>query len=39
MVKNFVFKSESPFKLENGEWLPELELAYTTYGTLRQQIF
>jgi homoserine O-acetyltransferase/O-succinyltransferase len=34
MVKNHVFKFESPFHLESGEWLPELELAYTTYGEL-----
>ncbi len=34
MVKNHLFKFEAPFHLENGEWLPELELAYTTYGEL-----
>jgi homoserine O-acetyltransferase/O-succinyltransferase len=34
MIDTKIYKYESPFKLENGEWLPELELAYTTYGTL-----
>ncbi|MDP1816454.1 MAG: homoserine O-acetyltransferase [Leadbetterella sp.] len=34
MVKNHLFKFEAPFHLESGEWLPELELAYTTYGEL-----
>lgn len=34
MVKNHLFKFEAPFHLESGEWLPELELAYTTYGDL-----
>jgi homoserine O-acetyltransferase/O-succinyltransferase len=33
MVKHEVFKSEKAFQLENGAWLPELEIAYTTYGT------
>ena len=36
MVKNHLFKFEAPFHLENGEWLPELELAYTTYGELNE---
>lgn len=34
MLNNHIFKYESPFQLENGEWLPEFELAYTTYGVL-----
>lgn len=34
MVNNKVFKLDAPFHLESGEWLPELELAYTTYGEL-----
>jgi homoserine O-acetyltransferase/O-succinyltransferase len=34
MVKNLVFKYENAFHLENGEWLPDFELAYTTYGEL-----
>ncbi len=34
MVKNHLFKFEAPFHLESGEWLPEVELAYTTYGEL-----
>ena len=34
MVKNHLFKFQAPFHLESGEWLPELELAYTTYGEL-----
>jgi homoserine O-acetyltransferase len=29
-----LFKFQAPFHLESGEWLPELELAYTTYGEL-----
>ena len=33
MVKHEVFKSQKAFQLENGAWLPELEIAYTTYGT------
>lgn len=36
MVKNHLFKFEAPFHLESGEWLPELELAYTTYGELNE---
>lgn len=36
MLKHKVFKYESPFKLEKGEWLPEFELAYTTYGHLNE---
>jgi homoserine O-acetyltransferase/O-succinyltransferase len=36
MLKNCLYRSESPFQLENGEWLPALELAYTTYGTLNE---
>ncbi len=34
MIENRLFKSETPFQLENGEWLQELEIAYTCYGTL-----
>ncbi|MFN8430180.1 MAG: homoserine O-acetyltransferase [Spirosomataceae bacterium] len=34
MVNNHLVKFEEPFHLENGEWLPEIEIAYTTYGTL-----
>lgn len=34
MLKNLTYKYESPLKLENGQWLPEFTLAYTTYGTL-----
>lgn len=34
MVKNHVYKHAAPFHLENGEWLPEFELSYTTYGDL-----
>ncbi len=30
------FKYESPFKLENGGFFPEFELAYTTYGHLNE---
>ena len=36
MLKNCTYRSENPFQLENGEWLPALELAYTTYGTLNE---
>lgn len=36
MVKNHLFKFEAPFHLESGEWLPEVELAYTTYGELNE---
>ena len=36
MVKNHLFKFEAPFHLESGEWLPELELAYTTYGEMNE---
>jgi homoserine O-acetyltransferase/O-succinyltransferase len=32
MVTQHLFKYELPFQLENGEWLPEFELAFTTYG-------
>lgn len=34
MVNNHLVKFEEPFHLENGEWLPEVEIAYTTYGQL-----
>ncbi len=36
MIKNLVFKNSSPFHLESGEWLPEFELSYTTYGELNE---
>lgn len=36
MVKNQVFKHAAPFHLECGEWLPEFELSYTTYGELKE---
>lgn len=36
MVKNHVFKCSTPFHLENGEWLQEFELSYTTYGELNE---
>ena len=36
MVKNQVFKHAAPFHLECGEWLPEFELSYTTYGELNE---
>lgn len=29
-----MYKSETPFQLEKGDWLPQIEIAYTTYGTL-----
>lgn len=34
MLVNHVYKSETPFQLEKGDWLPQIEIAYTTYGTL-----
>ncbi len=36
MLNYCSFKYETPFQLESGEWLPEFELAYTTYGTLNE---
>jgi homoserine O-acetyltransferase len=36
MVQNKTIKFETPLHLENGEWLPEIELAYTTYGSLNE---
>jgi homoserine O-acetyltransferase/O-succinyltransferase len=36
MLNNFIYKHPFPFQLENGEWLPEIELAYTTYGQLNE---
>lgn len=37
MLNHQVFKYETPFQLENGDWLPEFELAYTTYGVLNEE--
>lgn len=37
MLAHHVFKHETPFQLEKGEWLSEYELAYTTYGTLNEE--
>lgn len=34
MVSYHSFRYTEPFQLENKSWLPEFELAYTTYGTL-----
>jgi homoserine O-acetyltransferase len=34
MVKNHLFKCNTPFHLENGEWLQEFELSYTTFGVV-----
>lgn len=34
MVQNHIFKYNEPLKLESGQWLPEFQLAYTTYGNL-----
>ncbi|WP_439475362.1 homoserine O-acetyltransferase family protein [Algoriphagus formosus] len=31
------FKSQTPFELESGKVLPELELTYTTYGSLNAE--
>lgn len=36
MVKNHLFKCNTPFHLENGEWLQEFELSYTTFGELNE---
>ncbi|AFK04785.1 homoserine O-acetyltransferase [Emticicia oligotrophica DSM 17448] len=33
-MENKIFHHDEPFKLESGAWLPEFDLAYTTYGTL-----
>lgn len=37
MLKNLVYKHQAPVKLENGQFLPELDLAYTTYGSLNEE--
>ena len=36
MVQYHTFTHSTPFQLENGAWLPEFELAYTTYGKLNE---
>lgn len=36
MVSYHTFRYTQPFQLENKAWLPEFELAYTTYGTLNE---
>ncbi len=36
MVKNHLFKCNTPFHLESGEWLQEFELSYTTFGDLNE---
>ncbi len=36
MLENHIFTQKSPLKLESGEFLPEVELAYTTYGKLNE---
>lgn len=36
MVTNKVFQSVKKFKLESGEYLPELQLFYTTYGKMNE---
>ncbi|SOE22700.1 homoserine O-acetyltransferase [Spirosomataceae bacterium TFI 002] len=36
MLQNFTYRHEEPFQLESGEWLPYIELAYTTYGKLNE---
>jgi len=37
MVIYHKFQYTEPFQLENKTWLPEFELAYTTYGTLNEE--
>jgi homoserine O-acetyltransferase/O-succinyltransferase len=37
MVTNHIFKIEGAFGLENGSWLRDIEVAYTTYGELNAQ--
>jgi homoserine O-acetyltransferase len=34
MLQNHIFRYNEPLKLESGQWLPEFQLAYTTYGRL-----
>lgn len=36
MVENHIFKHSTPIHLENGRWLPEIELSYTTYGEMNE---
>ncbi|WP_341226841.1 homoserine O-acetyltransferase [uncultured Arcticibacterium sp.] len=36
MLKNHTFHHYAPIHLEDGEFLPELELGYTTYGELNE---
>lgn len=37
-MQQFVYKTASPFQLESGEVLPNLELAYCTYGQIGQPV-
>ena len=34
MENQKTFRYDEPFKLESGQWLPEFELTYTTFGKL-----
>lgn len=36
MLNYHTFHYQSPFQLEKGDWLPEFQLAYTTYGALNE---
>lgn len=36
MLEHYIYKHDTPIQLEKGEWLPEFELAYTTYGKLNE---
>ena len=35
-MENKIFHYDEPLKLESGVWLPEFDLAYTTFGTLNE---
>ena len=35
-MENRVFHYDEPFQLESGQWLPEFDLTYTTYGKLNK---